>query len=776
MSLGEGTVDAVRRGRERPRAFLPVLLLVERLQEEQDRWFLWTPVLFGVGIFAYFRLPSEPHLLAALMPVICTLALAPIARRGTIGLVAVNAAIAVSLGFAAGKLRADWVAAPVLERQLYNAEVEGYVELVEPRPTRGQRITIRVTRFGRLPPDATPRRVRVRLMSEVPGLEPGQAIRLKATLAPPSMPALPGDYDFARAAWFAGLGGVGYSMARPELDPDADGAPWSLKPSATAQRLRQAIGERIRAALPGEEGAIATALITGERGGISPDTTAAFRDSGLVHILSISGLHMVVMAGSVFFAVRLALAAIPAIALRHPIKKWAAAAAILGALGYLLISGNSFPTIRAWITISIVFGAIILDRPALALRNVALAALAVLLLVPESLFDAGFQMSFAAVVALVSAYELIRDRAERRRSEPGPMFGPVLGFVLFFGGIILTTIIASLAVAPFSAFHFHTSQQYAVLANLIAVPVCNVIVMPAALATLLVMPLGLEAVPLWIMEKGIRIMIWCAHAVSQLPGSVGRIPAFPEAAFGLMLLGGLWLCLWRTAWRFLGVGAFAAGLALTPMMPRADVLVGHDAELVAIRGEDGKLSALPARGASYELHRWLENDGDSRTPRQAASGEGFRCDSAGCLATVKGRRIAVVRHPAALTDDCRIADILVIPFPRPKGCSPPGLAIDFYAVRDHGTHSIHIDDARLSVITVADARGDRPWSRRPERKRRRTRAGAGDAISRLKGFAAPEDLADASRHLRSELDDEDDRVIRQLEEDASEPGAGEEER
>src|SRR5690606_32613024 len=229
-----------------------------------------------------------------------------------------------------------------------------------------------------------------------------------------------------------------------------------------------------------------------------------------------------------------------------------------------------------------------LDRPALALRNVALAALAVLALVPESLFDAGFQMSFAAVVALVSAYEQIRDRAEHRRSGPGPLFGPILRSVLFFGGIILTTVIASLAVAPFSAFHFHTSQQYAVLANLIAVPVCNAIVMPAALATLLALPLGLEALPLWVIEQGIRLMIWCAYAVARLPGAVGRIPAFSELALGLMLLGGLWICLWRTRWRLLGAGIFAAGLALTPVMARPDILVGRGAELVAIRGLDGR--------------------------------------------------------------------------------------------------------------------------------------------------------------------------------------------
>jgi len=232
-------------------------------------------------------------------------------------------------------------------------------------------------------------------------------------------------------------------------------APLTLRVSAAVARLRQAIGRRIVEALPGQAGAIANALITGERGGISEATNQAFRDSGLFHILSISGLHMVIMAGAVFFSIRLLLAAIPAIALRYPIKKWAAAAAMLGAFGYLMISGAAFATVRSYIMISIMFLAVMLDRPALALRNVALAALAILLVWPESLFDPGFQMSFAAVVALVAAYEWLRQREEQRAAVT--MRGSLRQLLLFFGGIITSTLIASLAVAPFGIYHFHKS-------------------------------------------------------------------------------------------------------------------------------------------------------------------------------------------------------------------------------------------------------------------------------------------------------------------------------
>ncbi len=728
--------------------------LAQLFVAEQDRWFLWSPVLFGIGILAYFRLSAEPPLIAALMPLPAALVLATVWRRGLAATLIASCVLALSAGFVVAKLRTLWIAAPVLERQMYGVDVAGYVEKIEPRPGRGQRLTISVTKLGRLADSDRPRRVRVRTISTLPGLQPGDAVRLKATLAPPALPALPGGYDFARSAWFSGIGAVGYTTSRAKIDSTAGPPPWHLSTQAAIGRFRQAIGDRVMAALPGEKGAIATALITGERGAISDTTTDAFRDSGLIHILSISGLHMVIMAGAVFFSTRILLALFPAVALRHPIKKWAALMAIVGALGYLLISGSSYPTVRAWITVTIVFLAVLLDRPAIALRNVALAALFVMVLVPESMFDAGFQMSFAAVVALVAAYEAIRERSERRRGQQAAPFGPALATLLFFGGIMLTTLVASAAVAPFSAYHFHKSQQFAILANLIAIPICNFVVMPAALASLIAMPLGLEQLPLWLMGAGIDGMVWCAYAVARLPGAVGHIPAFSELAFSLMVLGGLWLCLWRGRWRYLGIGGLAAGLALTPVRNWPDILIGDDARLVAVRGEQQRLNTPRWSGSRYELERWLESEGDDRTARQASSGTGFRCDSVGCTARVKGKTVAIARHAAALVDDCAEADILVIGFPKPRDCQPSGPVLDFYKVRDRGTHAITIDNG-VHVTSAEDLRGDRPWSR-PERAFKRSRPEVIQHPTRTSTFAAPVDLTEAPRDIRPEIEDEEE--------------------
>ena len=496
----------------------PLSALARNLEAEQERWFLWLPVLFGAGIALYFSLSAEPSTSAALLPVAAALALYATGKRQWLGALLTAALLALACGVAAAKLRTEIVRAPVLQHQIGPVEVTGFVELIEPRPVRGQRLTVRVVSIETLEAQQLPMRVRVRAGAENAKLKPGDVMRIRATLTPPPWPSLPGDYDFARAAWFQGLGAVGFAAgAAAKVEADVGAAPLPLRAQAMIERVRQAIGRRVVAALPGETGAIANALITGERGGITEATNQAFRNSGLFHILSISGLHMVIMAGAVFFLIRLVLAAIPAIALRYPIKKWAAVGAMLGALGYLLISGAAFATVRSYIMISIMFFAVLLDRPAVALRNVALAALAILLVWPESLFDPGFQMSFAAVVALVSAYEWLRTRQEER--PEGSRRGLISHLLLFLGGIITSTLVASLSVAPFGIYHFHNTQQFAVLANLVAIPIFSQLNSHAIFANWgRSAPSGINALRRFCKLSGNNFRIAKTHMISSISG------------------------------------------------------------------------------------------------------------------------------------------------------------------------------------------------------------------------------------------------------------------
>jgi competence protein ComEC len=276
---------------------------------------------------------------------------------------------------------------------------------------------------------------------------------------------------------------------------------------------------------------------------------------------------------------------------------------------------------------------------------------------------------------------------------------------------VLSTLIASAAVAPFAAYYFHKSQQYSVLANLVAIPICDLLVMPAALVALILMPLGLEALPLKVMGGGIDAMLWTAERVASLPGAVLHIPAIPTAAFLLMIAGGLWLALWQTRWRLAGAALIAAGLALAPTLRLPDLLIGRDGALVAVRGETGQLGAVGVKRSSFELARWLEHDGDARSAQEAGSASGFLCDAVGCRTRVKGLTVAVAQRPAAFADDCRRASILVSSIVSPKSCLGPMAVVDFFAARREGTHALYIEgDGRVRVETVAQVRGSRPWS------------------------------------------------------------------
>jgi competence protein ComEC len=402
-----------------------------------------------------------------------------------------------------------------------------------------------------------------------------------------------------------------------------------------------------------------------------------------------------------------------------------------------LISGSAFATVRSAIMITIMFVAVILDRPALALRNVALSALVILILFPESLLDAGFQMSFAAVVGLVSAYEWLAQRRVQRVGQRGVERGVVARGVAFITEIFLSTIIASLAVAPFAIYHFHNTQQLALIGNAIAIPICNLIVMPAALATLVAMPFGFEAGPLFVMGYGIDVMSAIARWVAGLPGAVMKVPSIPTMSFVLVVVGGLWLTLWSRAWRLLGLAPIAAGLVLAPGQPRPDVLVGRDGTTVAVRDRSGQLSALMSRGSSFELARWLEADGDRRTAKEAAGATAFRCDSIGCISDSGGHRIVISANAAAQRDDCGTAGVVILKYQRTKHCdgAKASVVIDPAALAGDGVHAIYLTGAATRVETVRAQRGDRPWSRRIERQRPPSTVAAQERVA---GFAGLE--------------------------------------
>ncbi len=691
---------------------------------ERERWPLWLPVAFGTGIAVYFALPAEPPLwLAAalgatgLICVTTAIRSTQVASRVTLA-----AAAVLALGFAHAALRTARVAAPVLAHRAGPVGLDGLVESVQAHG-KGVRVVLAELAAERLR-SATPVKVRVSVRAASGVLVPGNWVHLNAVLMPPPGPAAPGGYDFGRAAYFDRIGGVGFAYGRAQAIAPLHAPGVGEQAVIAVAKLRWHLTGRIHAALPGSTGGIAAALITGDRGLISDDDEAALRDAGLAHVLAIAGLHMALVGLGLFWIVRAILAAIPAVALRHPVKKWAALAALGGATFYLVISGAATPATRAYVMLAAMLVAILFDRPALSMRSVALAATVILLLRPESITEPGFQMSFAAVVSLIAVAEW-----EARRQSRDEGHRRFAGLRRYLRGIAITSFVGSVATAPFAVFHFDRATHYAVLGNLLAMPVMGFVAMPAAALSVIAMPFHLEAWPLKAMGFGIEIMLAVGRFVSGLPGAVSTVSAWPVEALAVLSLGGLWTALWRGRWRWLGLIPVAAGFAWALTTRGPDLLVARDASTVAVRGRDGVLRLVRAADDDYSADEWLKRDGDGRTSDGAIAGprDGVRCDAYGCIAKARdGTVIAASARIDALAEDCASAAIVVSAVPAGRGCTKPRLVIDKFDVAREGGYAVWLSPT-WRVATVEGERGRRPWAAPPAKAEHRRRARARSA-------------------------------------------------
>ncbi|HWA92897.1 MAG TPA: ComEC/Rec2 family competence protein [Rhizomicrobium sp.] len=698
-----------------PRPLALLRAVAESFRAERERWPLWLPVGFGTGIAVYFALPAEPPLWLAAVLGVGGLASAVLAIRAT-GLamrLMLAAAAVLSLGFAHAALRAVRVAAPVLTHRAGPVGIDGLVESVQAHG-KGVRVVIAELHAKRLR-GATPAKVRVSIRAASDALVPGNWVHLNAILMPPPGPAAPGGYDFGRAAWFDRVGAVGFAYGRAHAIAPLQAPGLAEQWTVAVARLRWHLTERIHAVLPGSTGGIAAALITGDRGLISDDDEAALRDAGLAHVLAIAGLHMALVGLGLFWVVRAILAAIPPLALNQPIKKWAAWAALGGATFYLIISGAATPATRAYIMLATMLIAILLDRPALSMRSVALSSFIVLLLRPESITEPGFQMSFAAVAGLVAVAEW-----EARRRMAAEHAGPKRFATLrrYLHGIAVTSFVGSIATAPYAIYHFDRATHYAVLGNLLAMPVMGFVTMPAAALAIMAMPFGLEKWPLEAMGVGIEIMLKMGRFVSGLPGAISTVPAWPMSALVLISLGGLWTFLWRRPWRWIGLAPMLAGLVLAVATQGPDLLVSRDAGTVAVRSRDGILHFVRAPSDDYSADQWLKRDGDGRASADAIASpkDGVRCDGYGCIARARdGTLIAAVRRIDALAEDCARAAIVISTVPASRDCRGPKLVIDRFDVTHAGGYAIWLGRA-MRVETVEGERGLRPWSARQYRR------------------------------------------------------------
>jgi len=650
----------------------------------------WVPVMLACGIGAYFSLRVEPPAALLWATGAASVALGAAAMRsGVRSGPLVWACALVLAGVTLAGLRAHVVAGPVLGWRYYGP-VEGRIVAIDRSASDAVRLTLDRVRLSRVDPDKVPDRVRVSLHAETEVIDPRPGLRVMMTahLLPPSGPAEPGGFDFRRHAWFQGIGAVGYTRVPVLAIAEAGG--W--QPMFHA---RMALADHVRARLPGEPGAFAAAIMAGDRSAMDQQTLEVLRTTNLAHLLAISGLHMGLLVGFVFAAFRLGFAAVPRLGLRLPGKKLSAALALVVAAGYLGLSGGNVATERAFVMAAVVLVAVMLDRRAISLRSVALAATILLVWQPEALLGPGFQMSFAATTALVAVYGLIRDTGlplGPRRLRP-------------ISAVAITSVVAGLATAPLAAAHFNLWSTYGLLANLPSMPLMGLVVMPAAVVSAVLMPLGLDAVPLWVMGRGLAGILWVAESVAALDGARGSVPTPGPAVLPMMALGALFAVIWRGWTRVLGLAPVALSLVLWVQTTRPDALISDDGGLVGVMTEAGR-ALNKSSGGRFVSGIWLENDGDGAAQAEAAA----RWHDGGPR-EIALRQLGGKRAAAALTD-CAPRDWVVLNAAPPEGRvdSLPCTVLTPARLRRTGAVALYKTEGGVRMVTVRDVSGTRLWS------------------------------------------------------------------
>ncbi|WP_240883950.1 ComEC/Rec2 family competence protein [Sphingomonas sp. SFZ2018-12] len=675
--------------------------LEARLEAERGQLPLWLPVALGGGISAWFLLP-DPIAWWGFGGLMAALALVAIAwgGGGRAPRVLAAGAVAALVGCALMGWRADHVAAPVLARPSV-VTIDGRVDRVEPLPAR----EIVRLRIATLPGSGLPPRLRVNVAdTDLPAdVRRGARVRLRARLVPPPPAGVPGGYDFARVAWFEGLGATGRALGRVALvTPGADaGAP-----------LRDRLSAHIRSRLPGSGGGIAAALATGDEGGIADDDAEAMRRSGLAHLLSVSGLHVTAVVGATMLVMLRLLALSPWLALRVRLPVVAAGTAGLAAIGYTWLTGAEVPTVRSCIAALLVLAALAIGREAITLRLIAAGATIVLLIFPETLVGPSFQLSFAAVTAIVALHEHPRVQGWfARREESGAR-----RLVRALGTTLLTGLAVEAALTPIALFHFHKSGLYGALANIIAIPMTTFVIMPVEAMALIADTIGLGAPFWWIAGVALDLLLAIAHATANAPGAIATLPSMPAGAFAAMIAGGLWLMLWRTRWRRWGAVPLLIGAVWALGTPPPDLVVTGDGRHLALRTDDGGLALLRARSGDYVRSILGEASGVDGAADALDTHPAARCNRDLCVVEHREGerrwRIAATRSSylvpiAEIVRLCRDVDIIVSERRLPRRCTPRWLKLDRGTLARTGGVAIAFGAGRVTTVRRP---GDRhPW-------------------------------------------------------------------
>lgn len=594
-----------------------------------------------------------------------------------------------------------WIEGRVLEREEQSAQ---------------QRV--RLTVATRLPEFANAVKVRVNvpLAEDRTGLAESARVRLRARLMPPAQPMLPGGYDFARTAWFSGLAATGSALS-PGQVLDAAPTGWGL------EKAQQALSRHVRAQLDGSSGAIAATLASGDRGAIAEGDAQAMRDSGLAHLLSISGLHVSALIAVAYLVALRLLALWPWLVLRVRLPVVAAGVGAAAGIFYTLLTGAEVPTVRSCIGALLVLAALALGREALSFRMLALAAFLVLLLWPESLVGPSFQMSFSAVIAIVALSQSawVRHWLAPRQEPWNTRVARNLAMLL------LTGVVIEIVLMPIALYHFHRAGAYGALANVVAIPLTTLVIMPLIALALVLDLVGIGAPVWWLADQALSMLVGLAHLISTQPGAVTKMPAMGLGSFLLFAVGGLWLALWRHRLRFLGLIPATIGALQLALLTPPDILVSGDGRHLGITDKaSDTLLVLHDTKSGYARDNLTEGAGLSGATLPLTQWPDAECNRDFCVAKLqrggrdwhmliaRGRDMVPER---ALAAACERSDIVIADRWLPSSCRPRWLKADRAYLARHGGLAIDLD--KREIRTVAQGQGDHGWRQRPQVRRRK---------------------------------------------------------
>ena len=703
--------------------------LIQELEKQRRSLFLWVPVFVGAGIVTYFEMDAQLPWLVLVPALVFGLFAALKAYWGykrtgmhewlTLFLCAMAVGL-FSTGYGLMKWRTDALQTPMIERDLPPMMIEGTIErLVHLEGKKAKRVILNAVTLEsklvsprkrgsvsheekglRLRGDNKQNQYRVRLKTyhfKGDEWQVGDRVSIKAKLIKPSPPVMSGGFDFSRKAYYGGLSAVGFTLTDATLIRRDNGSNDHF-----LEHIRSIIGAKAYHTMSPDYAGIAQALLTGERAGINDEDADALRASGLAHLLAISGLHIGLVAGCVFYFVRLFLACIPNLALYRPIKKWAAVAAILIAFCYMILAGATVPTVRAFIMTSLVLLAVILDRSAMNMRLVAFAALFVMVTTPEAVVGPSFVLSFAAVAALITFYRDFGRKWLVSANAYHPLYRPV--YYLF--GIALTSVVATLATAPFSVMFFNRFAVYGVLSNIVAMPLMAFLVMPFGLLACLFIPLGLDG-HFWVMMQwGIDYIIIIAHAVEALPYSNIAVPSFGSRDTILVLVGFIILILWRGVFRWIGLPLIVIAFLSTVLPTPQQVMISEDMKAILIVDKKVDNHYLIGTMNGYLRSNWLSFHGvdddvyipSYKNGNKIDSSMG-QCDDFECRLTINGNRVTILFHPSKQDKACQNSDILIASWPVHDTFCDTKTIIDRFDVWRHGAMTIDFDKNGEYLIT-----------------------------------------------------------------------------